>query len=208
MKIAAALRKYCVVFLITFTVCLSAVTSLASISVNGQIFKEPTSNSNVFRYTILDLQNGKFFKLVAGTDAAKKSLEKLNNGDIVKGTASLIQETYVIESIDFVGLQRLLGLWKTKSTIVNFVDFSTVQFHIPGMLNNYNYAISPTNMNDQWQVYFSDSSSVILGALTVSDQNATITLFDTETGNVTESLELKKIQNAQQLRNENIQHDR
>lgn len=169
----------------------------SSVSISGQIFKVDTG------YSFLDSVNGHQYKLVAGTDSAKRSLEKLNDGDAIKGSAQLIQETYVVQSVDFVGLQRILGLWKTKSTVVNFVDFSQVQFHVPGSLSSYHYAISPTNTTDQWQVYFSDSSSVVLGSLSVDDQRAVIQLFDTETGNVTSSYELRKIQSNLRFKNEN-----
>ncbi len=171
--------------------------SASSVSISGRIFKIEMG------YGFLDAQTGNQFKLVAGTDSAKRSLEKLNDGDVIKGSAQLIQDTYVVQSVDFVGLQRILGLWKTKSTVINFVDFSQVQFHVPGSLSSYHYAISPTNSLDQWQVYFSDSSSVVLGSLSVNDQSAVIQLFDTETGNVTSSYELKKIQSNLRFKNEN-----
>lgn len=187
-------------FLILTFVALTFVNPIyasSSVSISGQIFKVDTG------YSFLDATSGRQYKLVAGTDSAKRSLEKLNDGDAIKGSAQLIQETYVVQSVDFVGLQRILGLWKTKSTVVNFVDFSQVQFHVPGSLSSYHYAISPTNTSDQWQVYFSDSSSVVLGSLSVDDQHAVIQLFDTETGNVTSSYELRKIQSNLRFKNEN-----
>lgn len=197
MKLNCFNKFYFLLTTLIILVFVNPVYAGSSVSISGQIFKVDTG------YSFLDATNGHQYKLVAGTDSAKRSLEKLNDGDTIKGSAQLIQETYVVQSVDFVGLQRILGLWKTKSTVVNFVDFSQVQFHVPGALSSYHYAISPTNTSDQWQVYFSDSSSVVLGSLSVDDQRAVIQLFDTETGNVTSSYELRKIQSNLRFKHEN-----
>ncbi len=142
----------------------------------------------------VDAQTFKTFKLKAYTERAKQTLSQLKNLDGISGTGSVIGDSVLLDSIEFVGLRRLIGYWQTSNTVVNFLDFSHVNFQLSSLTSTYKYAVSPFS-DGSWRVFFSDKQSVVLGSLTVSENSASIDLFDPETGETTKHLELKKVSN-------------
>lgn len=121
-------------------------------------------------------------------------LSKLKSFDSLVGSGYFTDNNrLVLESIDFVALRRLLGLWKANSAVVNFVDYTRVNFRLPNALTQYNYAMTPAPGNS-WRIFFTDSSSVVLGAVAIEERTAKIEIYDPHTGEVSQRLELQKVQ--------------
>lgn len=69
-------------------------------------------------YRFIEADTLKSYKLRAATDVAKKAIMKLNNFDGINGVATLYDDqTLLLESVEFVGLRRLLGKWKAEKEI-------------------------------------------------------------------------------------------
>ncbi len=146
-------------------------------------------------FTFVDGDSFQTYKLRAYTDSAQQALSKLKNKDGISGIATLMDDTLLLESVEFVGLRRLLGCWQSSDkieTVVNFKDFSRVSFHLPESNSELTYAIAPS-AGDTWRVFFSGKNSVVLGSLIVSDSKASIEFFDPDDGEITRVLNLQKV---------------
>ena len=140
----------------------------------------------------VDSESLQSFKLKAFTASADAVLIQLKNFDHLTGVATRVDDTLLLESVEFVGLRRLLGYWQSPKVAVVFQNFVDVEFKLPYSKSDYKYAISPSGGNS-WKVFFSDQSSVILGTLSVSETKASIELYDPETGETSQYIDLKKV---------------
>lgn len=147
------------------------------------------TDGNIF---FVESQTIKIYKLKAYTANAEEVLSKLKNFDHITGSARLVDDTLLLESVEFVGLRRLLGYWQSPKVAIVFQSFQDVEFKLPSSKSEYKYAVSPSDGNS-WRVFFSDQSSVTLGSLTVSENKASIELYDPETGETSQQFDLKKV---------------
>lgn len=147
-------------------------------------------------YYLVDSNLNTDIPLKAGTTVVKDKLALLKTRDFVMGAGEMINNVWVVNSIDFVGLRDLIGLWMGNTTYLNFKDFSRVHIYHPGKIteqSDLNYSISPGQKN-QWKVFFSNESQVVLSTLILNDnQSATIQFYDSETGEVNAKIDLKKL---------------
>lgn len=147
------------------------------------------TGENIF---FVESQSVKVYKLKAYTSSAEEVLSRLKNFDHITGSARLVDDTLLLESVEFVGLRRLIGYWQSPKVAVIFENFHDVAFKMPSSKSEYKYAVSPSEGNS-WRVFFSDQSSVTLGSLTVSENKASIELYDPETGETSQQYDLKKV---------------
>ncbi|PIS11548.1 MAG: hypothetical protein COT73_03410 [Bdellovibrio sp. CG10_big_fil_rev_8_21_14_0_10_47_8] len=160
----------------------------STVSIKGYVIIEDGS------YTFIDTSSNQF-KLRAVTDSAKQALLKLQNLDAISGTATQYDDrTLLLESIDFVGLRRLIGRWTGDSQLVDFQDYTRVRIFSSQSSNHFRYAISPSS-GDSWRVFFSTENSVTLGSLLIQGQTAQIDLYDATTGDVSHTIQLQKVKN-------------
>lgn len=157
-------------------------------------------------YSFINSSTQKSYELKPANQSTSEDLKKLSNFDSLTGKASILRinskDVMLLESVDFVGLRRLLGLWKSKGTVLEFVDYNEVSFYFPNnrkknfkmptKKNRYRYSVSPTT-TDSWRVFFADDDSVVLGSLNIQGSKAVIELYDTETGQTTETYSLEKV---------------
>lgn len=172
-----------------FSLCGAIAVAGERVNIHGSVRVE---NGN---FTFIDKDSSETYSLRAYTDVALQALSKLKNKDNISGTATLVEQTLLLESVEFVGLHRLLGYWQssdTTETLVNFKDFSRVSFHLPNSNSELSYAIAPST-GDSWRVFFAGKNSVVLGSLMVSDSVASIEFFDPNNGETTRVLDLQKV---------------
>ncbi len=145
-------------------------------------------------YRFIEADTLKSYKLRAATDVAKKAIMKLNNFDGITGVATLYDDqTLLLESVEFVGLRRLLGKWKAEKEIYQFVDYNRLQVSsATDKKTNMSYALSP-GVGDSWRLFFTDDQSVTLGSLEIQNEKAQIQIFDTDTGSVLKTLPLVRV---------------
>jgi hypothetical protein len=153
-------------------------------------------------YFVATSNNKSELPLRPSTNEVKEQLLKLKTRDLIFGNGDLINGTWVVSSIDFVGLRDLIGLWSTKDAFVNFKDFSRVDFYINKPNNdkapeklNLTYSISP-DIDGKWQIFFSSQSEVTLASLQFNSKTtASIMFYDSDTGQPSTQLDIKKISN-------------
>ncbi len=152
------------------------------------------------------------FQLKAATPTVTQQLRKLGNLDAIRGTGKVIAgKTLILETIDFVGLHRILGSWTSPKYLFNFKTFAEVTLYptyprltraatqtSPGE-GEMKYTITPAD-GDTWKVFFSNPNQVILASLKMtSSQQATMTFYDEETGSEKSSILLTKVRTKANL---------
>jgi hypothetical protein len=195
---------------------LLAILTFASLSWSAETFfgiiqktavnPAPELPSSAFTYSLVDERGRYMFNLEPRDADTSKQLAKLNTGDLLSATGTLTQKSHmIVDSIDFVGLKKLLGLWKSEESVFNFKDFSTVQFYslsdpdpqdaYPSnkiKLYNFKYSLGPSS-GDTWKLFFTDDRSVILTSIEFQKNSAKLMVFDSETGEERGTINLQKI---------------
>lgn len=160
-------------------------------------------------YLFIDSSTQKRFVLKPGNQSVSEDLKKLSNFDSITGKATAIkggsEEVLLLDSIDFVGLRNLLGLWKSRGTVLDFIDYNEVSFYFPSLRHqrygknkvptkkaSYRYSVSPTT-SDSWRVFFASDESVVLGSLNIKGSKAVIEIYDVNTGEISETYSLEKV---------------
>ena len=127
-----------------------------------------------------------------------ESLKKLGSFDFFQGQGELINGELLLDSIDFVGLRSLIGLWSVdRQSLFDFQDFQKVIiyksfFNLMTPRAQLHYSIAPSAGTD-WKIFFTDENSVILASLILSNDHATLRFYDLENGEVYKKVELTKI---------------
>ena len=109
------------------------------------------------------------YKVISNSAEVSNALSKLRNGDFISGQGRhhLGSQSIVLNSIDYVGLKKILGHWVSKDQITYyFKDYENLHLSAPilNAPNKWTYRISP-GLNDNWSVIFLDENSVKIGEL-------------------------------------------
>lgn len=150
------------------------------------------------------------YRIETKSDDALSTLTKLSNGDAVTATGLFDTDNCVtvIETVDYVGLRRLLGSWMSRQGLITVHDFSSMSFYpTTGMKIKdhsesdsaytvikpvqYKYSVTPSNGNE-WVVFLSDAESTTFTTIQFSRENAVLKVYDSDTGNVTNVLLLSR----------------
>lgn len=187
-----------IVGIVTFLVSLFSTTALASQSfsatvtrIGDQLFLSNASNNMV--------------RATSDSEEVNETLRRLANGDSIAGSAVFDSSGRWarIETIDFVGLRRLIGLWSALNTssLMNFRNHSDLNVVLlrqredgPGLVTaqrNFKYTLTPA-LRDEWVLFLSDTSETQMGLMELKDGQATITLLNPQTGEVSNVLELRR----------------
>lgn len=178
--------------LILLQICLTIFSgkAFAQESVTGFFIREQSE------YSFISAGKHKTYRLKPATQEIQGQLEKLNNHDAIRGVGKFSNDhELVLESIDFVGLQRLLGSWTGSNFVFNFKTFAKVSLYssLPGVTHGeLQYAVAPAP-GSQWKVFFTDSHQVSLASLNISEDHATLMFYDNQSGEPKQSLVLSKI---------------
>ncbi len=195
-----------------FSIILGSVTLVTSM-----VSTHIANASPIFGYIqvtnegiLLRQEAGAVFEIQSANIDVSSGLARLRSGDFIafEGYISPAQRKAVIQSIDWVGLQRLLGFWKTSDRkLVEFASFTALKFHQGKPTDvfyrpkkpRYNenvptlsYRIAPS-VGSTWSIFLSNQGSGKLGRLVLLDHTMTINFFDSETGRVIKTITLQKV---------------
>ena len=148
------------------------------------------------------------YRISTKSEDAEFNLYKLQSGDYITATGLLDENTCeaVIESIDFVGLKKLLGYWHSSAGLFSIPSFSYLTFYpndktdisneAPEIFDpvspvNFKYSVTPSEGKD-WVVFLSDKNSTVFATIRFSKTRATMKFYDSETGKITRTLYLSK----------------
>lgn len=144
----------------------------------------------------------KFQDVIAG-------LQKLSAGDTITATGILSHETCsaFIDSIDYVGLKKLLGHWYSRAGILTVHDFNSMSFYpisIKTFHNaafykaedpiDYRYSVTPTE-GKEWVVFLSDKKSTTFATIQFirgSQGSAVMKIYDSDNGKVIRTMHMAK----------------
>ena len=149
----------------------------------------------------LNSEEGRTYRLISNRNEVQRVLVRLNTDDAVVGSADVDAGRGLVQmqTLDFVGLRRLVGYWTSVSnSVVNFKNYSDMNVYSVGnagggrISKQFKYTLAPSNGND-WAFFLADSSKTQVGLLDLRDQQATLRLFDPDTGDVTQVLRLQKL---------------
>lgn len=183
-----------------FTRVLTLLTiSLASSLALGEAFEGQVSIVNG-QATIVAEGFQEVWKIEGTSDQVKEQLSTLHDGDYLSATGELnkAHQTAFVETVDFVGLKRILGRWVSKDGYsINFIDFRTAvveqKQELPwdpaGKKVDLVYAILPLK-EENWSLFMSNRKTVRIGTLSIQKNALSIELVDQRTGKITEDISL------------------
>lgn len=138
-------------------------------------------------------------------------LARLRSGDFIafEGQLSPGKKIAVIQSIDWVGLQRLLGYWRTSDRkLIEFASFTSLKFYsgnptdvfyrpnrrtprYESEVQTLSYRVAPS-VGSSWSIFLSNQGQAKFGRLVLVDNSMTISFFDGNTGKITKTITLQK----------------
>ena len=160
-------------------------------------------------YGFLSIENGQPYFIESRTSARMlirptkvdviESLKKLSNYDSFQGQGEVNNNgELMLDSIDFVGLRSLIGLWSAEQrSIFEFQDFQKVLVYNPVFSvmtprTQLQYSVAPSAGNE-WRIFFTNENSVVLASLSLQEQRALLRFYNMDTGEVLKHLELTKV---------------
>lgn len=151
-----------------------------------------------------------FYRIDSKSSDAQETLEKLATGDSLTASGLFDKETCVavIESVDYVGLKRMLGNWISKEGLISVHDFNTLSFYPETKSDlkllqkkssdfsitkpmQYKYSVTPSE-GKVWVMFLSDAESTTFSTIQFNKDLAIMKLFDSDNGKVTKTLILTR----------------
>ena len=140
------------------------------------------------------------FSLLAEDSILKAQILKLNTNDFISAVGTKKSpNSFVIESIDYIGLNRFLGLWMSSLGLLQVNDFSHLhiynsQANSPrkSSASNLNYSITP-GQGDSWVLFLSDDSQIYYSDLYMAENKALIRFYSTTTGAFINEVTMNKL---------------
>jgi len=186
--------KYIIFLIVTFSIQLV----LGSQAFNGYLTKK---GDEVF---FTPKSSELFYKVIATTFDVQESLARLDNGDFVSGSGTLdtINKKISVQSIDYVGLQKLLGPWVGADGTIVFKDFTTMRFiprfrdltldtRLTRFQREFHYSVSPKDSNE-WALFMSDSMNTTFATVEFTKKKIILKIFESESGNIVRTLKLER----------------
>lgn len=152
-------------------------------------------------FLVLPNEPAQQWKIEGLSDQVNSQLRTLRDGDLLSATGELTPATHTayVETVDFVGLKRILGRWESTDGVrIHFKDFRTaiVETKKPLPSNpaedrtlDLVYAILPLKESN-WSFFMSNRKTVRVGTLSIQAKTLDIQLVDQRTGLVTEDISL------------------
>ena len=185
-------------FVLTF--CCST-WAIASNSVSGIIQR------NGDAYYLRDEESGIVYQIESSSTEVADSLRKLSSGDLINGTGIVQYKSnrLILETIDYVGLRRMLGKWISNDGLLQVKNFSEMKFYphnsptsptptglvLSDSPITFRYSLTPAD-GKAWVLFLSDSSKTTFATIQINGANATLKTFDPDTGAVAKTLRLVK----------------
>lgn len=179
--------------------CLAAPLIASADAISGVILRGPLSLS-------LKDEFGASYKIISRSTDVQRTLKRLETGDSIvsSGRLDTVNKVAEIEAIDFVGLGRIIGLWNTQGakSMMQFRSFSDVNVYsfvlqsngnnVVRNRKNFKYTLSPAN-DSEWVMFLSDDQSTQMGFLKLGETDATLSLLNSQTGEVQNVLQMRKV---------------
>lgn len=182
--------------LLLIIMCLSALSVHAALY-EGHV--EKIKN----RYYFSSTTDPKTLLLSGTTPIVATYINKLNDGDFISIEANRNpgNDTLFVKSINYVGLQQVIGTWLVEDSTDCYIFSSFTEFSIARRIGNtcvpidedvYNYFVNPSTK--QWILLISGENDSYVGDIQLSALNRMeIKLYDSDNGSILRRLSLRKI---------------
>ncbi|WP_155722564.1 hypothetical protein ACLWBD_08180 [Bdellovibrio sp. HCB117] len=176
--------------------------ALAVQPIEGTVYRD---SKGVYLSAYSD-DNCKLYTIETKSEDAALSVRKLSNGDTVTASGLIDSKSCmaIIESVDYVGLKKLLGYWYSQEGIITVRDYNSLSFY-PINMNDfqngkdftqidpitYRYSVTPSD-GKEWVLFLSDSTSTVFATILFNKNNATMRIYDSENGEIIKVLRLSK----------------
>lgn len=160
---------------------------LAPSFASADTYSGVVSKINTKAYLIPIVHPSNTLEMKALTADAQNILTRLQSGDFLEGSGGIVNNSLVLDSIDFVSLAALLGTWKNNSYWIRFIDFSHAELYLASEVNNgdesigMQYSILP-GADNSWRILFSSGEQVIAANLTLNDRIANFAFYNQVNG--------------------------
>jgi hypothetical protein len=144
----------------------------------------------------------KVYSLVPINQEVLHSLKQLSTGDSIQGAGQVKNnQTLILDSIDFVGIKKLLGGWQSSDGFFSFENYEDLTLYnfsshlMLGKKSAMKYALTPSE-DSQWKIFIIQNGEVVLANLDfVSDTMMTLNHFNSKSGNISKKTILIKVNN-------------
>lgn len=164
---------------------------------------------------VLQKKDGAFFLTLSTTNElyaltnisaeASASLIRMESGDYINGSGDIDEKNHKIslQTLDYVGLKKLLGVWYSGDSVMNFSSFNDLSVYPFGFdlrssrtppstvisKTDFRYSTAPY-YGDRWALFLSDSARTTFATLEISADTAILRTFSPENGAVLRTLRL------------------
>ncbi|WP_413584270.1 hypothetical protein [Bdellovibrio sp. HCB274] len=190
-----------VLTLVTSAVVASAQTVGGTVALKGQ---------QMFLKTDDPCNN---YLVASNNETALSALVKLAPGDVITATGKKNPAhcTVSIESVEYVGLRRMLGNWYSSEAVINVQDFNTMKFYAAQKISEtgnkdyksisqtpieYSYSLVPSS-GKEWVMFLSDSKSTTFGTIQFHRGSAVLKIYSSDTGALNKTLILYRMTTGQ-----------
>lgn len=185
----------CIIFLLTL---FSAQFAFGVQAFSGFLTKKGTE------YYFTPKSSELFYQITSKSPYVDLSLSRLETGDFIAGNGTLdtTNKKIQIESVDYVGLRKLLGPWLGSEGTMVFKDFSTMRFtprfrdirldtKLAQYQKEFRYSVSPSDGNE-WALFLSDDKSTTFATMEFTKNKVIMKIFESESGKIVRTLKLER----------------
>ncbi len=176
------------VFLFTFS-ALFAIPAFAE-QIEGHLHRDPSG------LTIHLTKDHKIYRLASLTQEVVQTIDRLITYDFIRGQGEIRNDQILLETVDFIGLRKLIGSWSLKDgSFLTFDDFLSASFTIPDFIfpdkvADLSYSIGPGE-TDQWHIFFTNGVWIRHGVFEIRNSILKLRLYDSH-GALKKPIELTK----------------
>jgi hypothetical protein len=153
------------------------------------------------------------YLVVSKSESSLSALVKLAAGDFFTATGLKNPGdcTVSIETVEYVGLRRMLGNWYSRDAVINVQDFNSMKYYpaqsvvtkgdrvytqVSANPVEYNYSLVPGS-GKEWVLFLSDSKSTTFGTIQFDRGTAVMKINNSITGEVIRTLLLYRMTTGQ-----------
>lgn len=143
-------------------------------------------------------ENSPLYEIKPLTQEGSRNLERLVDNDTLQGQGEFSGNSFLLQTLDFVGLSHLLGVWHSThdQSLVTFEDFQTVSIlnardRGPSHTLVLDYSIAP-DRGDLWRIFVSGRTRVSIANMQLSSTKMILQFINLETGALEPPLELTR----------------
>lgn len=140
------------------------------------------------------------FNLLTEDSIVSAQISKLNTNDFISAVGTKKSpNSFVIENIEYIGLNKFLGLWMSSLGLLQVNDFSHLQIYKSqwnpankSSASALNYSITP-GQGDSWVLFLSDDSQIYYSDLYMAENKALIRFYSATTGAFINEVTMNKL---------------